>query len=122
MRRMKKFSAAGAGTVHRSSRAGILQTSRDIWRPHTRRFLNESKVSYFIIIPIKSARPMHIDVFTLLATKKALREKIIGSQRIETRNPLAELLSRGEAEMAGAGCTCVAQDSLDTWLGVGAEL
>ena len=37
----------------------------------------------------------------LLATKKALREKIIGSQRIETRNPLADLLSLGEAEAAG---------------------
>ena len=35
---------------------------------------------------------------------------------------MAELLSRGEAEMAGAGCACVARDSLDTWLGVGAEL
>ena len=58
----------------------------------------------------------------LLATKSVLREKIVGSQRIETRNPLAELLSRGEAEMAGAGCARVARDSLDTWLGVGAEL
>ena len=36
----------------------------------------------------------------LLATKSALREKIVGSQRIETRNPLAELLGRGEAETA----------------------
>ena len=37
----------------------------------------------------------------LLATKKALREKIVASQRIETRNPLADLLSLGEAEAAG---------------------
>ena len=44
---------------------------------------------------------------------------MVKSQRIETRNPLAELLSRGEAEMAGAR---VARDSLDTWLGFGAEL
>ena len=103
MRKMRKFSAAAAGTVHRSSRAGILQTSRDIWRPHTRRFLNESKVSSFIIIPFKSARPVHIELmyFLLLATKKALREKIVASQRIETRNPLADLLSLGEAEAAG---------------------
>ena len=35
---------------------------------------------------------------------------------------MAELLSRGEAEMAGAGCAHVARDSLDTWLGMGAEL
>ena len=39
--------------------------------------------------------------FLLLATKKALREKIVASQRIETRNPLADLLSLGEAEAAG---------------------
>ena len=45
----------------------------------------------------------------LLATKKALREKIVASQRIETRNPLADLLSLGEAEAAGAG-----QGSADT--------
>ena len=103
MRRMSKFSAAAAGTVHRSSRDGILPTSRDIWRPHTRRFLKESKVSSFIIIPFKSARPVHIELmyFLLLATKKALREKIVASQRIETRNPLADLLSLGEAEAAG---------------------
>ena len=76
---------------------------------------------YFIIIPFKAARPMHIDMCQLLlASKSVLQEKIVGSQGIETRNPLAELLSRGE--MAGAGCACVARDSLDTWLGVGAEL
>ena len=99
---MRKYSAAGAGTVHRSSRAGILLTSRDIWRLHIWRFLNESKVGSCIKIPFKSARPMHIDMcLLLLATKSALREKIVGSQRIETRNPLADLLSRGEAEAAG---------------------
>ena len=42
--------------------------------------------------------------------------------RIENRKPLAELLSCGEVEMAGAGCARVARDSLDTWLGAGAEL
>ena len=47
---------------------------------------------------------------------------MVGSERIETRNPLAELLSRGEVAMAGAGCARVARDSLDTWPGVGAEL
>ena len=35
---------------------------------------------------------------------------------------MAELLSCGEVEMAGAGCARVARDSLDTWLGAGAEL
>ena len=63
---------------------------------------------------------MHIDMCQLLlASKSVLQEKIVGSQGIETRNPLAELLSRREAEMAWAGCACVARDSLDTWLGGG---
>ena len=102
MKRMRKYTEAGAGTVQRSLRDVILPTSRDIWRPRIQRFLNESKVSSSIIIPFKSAKTMHIDMWLLLlATKKALREKIVGSQRIETRSPLAELLVRGEAEAAG---------------------
>ena len=101
MRRMRKYTEAGAGTVQRSLRDVILPTSRDIWRPRIQRFLNESKVSSSIIIPFISAKTMHIDMWLLLlATKKALREKIVGSQRIETRSPLAELLVRGEAEAA----------------------
>ena len=45
---------------------------------------------------------MHINMCLLfLDTKSALRDKMVGSQRIETRSPLAELLARGEAEAAG---------------------
>ena len=36
----------------------------------------------------------------MLDKKSALRDKMVKSQRIETRSPLAELLVRGEAEAA----------------------